>query len=248
MANISTIKVGNTSYGITATPTAHASTATTYGAASASNYGHVKLSDNYTSSAGTAASGIGASSAAVYNAYNTLNSNLNKKYLYHEELPLSAFSTRVDGYDNVYLSIYGSADYAGNYIHFKLNPEELIPNDDYGLYVRHCTIYLRNTEYVNSFSISAYSSIIVIRKSYDSNNNCTIEFMSQYDSGSTASNLTCVVKRSGGNTSAIPVLTSVNVAYQGNYKVLAFHAYTDKNKSSFTNVDINKYVVGLIIE
>ena len=76
MANISTIKVGNTSYGITATPTAHASTATTYGAASASNYGHVKLSDNYTSSAGTAASGIGASSAAVYNAYNTLNSNL----------------------------------------------------------------------------------------------------------------------------------------------------------------------------
>lgn len=77
MANISKIKVGSTSYGITATPTAHASTATTYGAASASNYGHVKLSDNYTSSAGAAASGIGASSAAVYNAYNTLNSNLN---------------------------------------------------------------------------------------------------------------------------------------------------------------------------
>lgn len=76
MANISTIKVGNTSYGITATPTAHASTATTYGAASASNYGHVKLSDNYKSSAGAAASGIGASSLAVYNAYNTLNSNL----------------------------------------------------------------------------------------------------------------------------------------------------------------------------
>lgn len=79
MANISAIKVGNTSYGITATPTAHASTATTYGAASASNYGHVKLSDNYTSSAGAAASGIGASSAAVYNAYNTLNSNLETK-------------------------------------------------------------------------------------------------------------------------------------------------------------------------
>lgn len=80
MANISKIKVGNTSYGITATPTAHASTATTYGAASASNYGHVKLSDNYTSSAGAAASGIGASSLAVYNAYNTLNSNLKWKY------------------------------------------------------------------------------------------------------------------------------------------------------------------------
>lgn len=75
MANISAIKVGSTSYGITATPTSHASTATTYGAATASNYGHVKLSDNYTSSAGAAASGIGASSAAVYNAYNTLNTN-----------------------------------------------------------------------------------------------------------------------------------------------------------------------------
>lgn len=74
MANISKIKVGNTSYGIT--PASHASTATTYGAATASKYGHVKLSDNYTSSAGAAASGIGASSAAVYNAYNTLNSNL----------------------------------------------------------------------------------------------------------------------------------------------------------------------------
>lgn len=73
MANISAIKVGSTSYGIT--PASHASTATTYGAATDSNYGHVKLSDNYTSSAGAASSGIGASSLAVYNAYNTLNSN-----------------------------------------------------------------------------------------------------------------------------------------------------------------------------
>ena len=73
MANISTIQVGSTSYGLT--PASHASTATTYGAATASNYGHVKLSDNYTSSAGAAASGIGASSLAVYNTYNTLNRN-----------------------------------------------------------------------------------------------------------------------------------------------------------------------------
>lgn len=79
MANISAIKVGSTSYGITATPIAHASTATTYGVATASKYGHVKLSDNYTSSAGAAASGIGASSAAVYNTYNELNSDLEIK-------------------------------------------------------------------------------------------------------------------------------------------------------------------------
>ena len=76
MANISTIKVGSTSYGIT--PASHASTATTYGAATDSNYGHVKLSDSYTASAGAAVSGIGASSAAVYNAYNTLNSKFVK--------------------------------------------------------------------------------------------------------------------------------------------------------------------------
>lgn len=73
MANISTIKVGSTSYGIT--PASHASTATTYGAANDENYGHVKLSDSYTASAGAAVSGIGASSTAVYNAYKTLNSN-----------------------------------------------------------------------------------------------------------------------------------------------------------------------------
>lgn len=57
-------------------PTGHASTTTTYGASSGSNYGHTKLSDNYTSSAGAAASGIGASSEAVYNCYNELNSKL----------------------------------------------------------------------------------------------------------------------------------------------------------------------------
>ena len=76
MANISTIKVGNTSYELT--PASHTSTATTYGAATDSNYGHVKLSDNYTSSAGAAASGIGASSLAVCDAYNALNSKFVK--------------------------------------------------------------------------------------------------------------------------------------------------------------------------
>lgn len=79
MANISAIKVGSTSYGITATPTSHASTETTYGAATASNYGHVKLSDKYISSAGAAASGIGASSKAVYDCYNSCMNSLNRK-------------------------------------------------------------------------------------------------------------------------------------------------------------------------
>lgn len=44
--------------------------------ATASAYGHVKLSDGYTASAGGAASGVGASSLALYNAYTALNGAL----------------------------------------------------------------------------------------------------------------------------------------------------------------------------
>ena len=58
------------------TPKAHAATATTYGAGTDSNYGHVKLSDSYTTSGGTAAYGVAASSYALVTAYNTLNSKL----------------------------------------------------------------------------------------------------------------------------------------------------------------------------
>jgi hypothetical protein len=74
-------------------PISHASTATTYGIGTASNYGHIKLSDNYTSSAGAASSGVGASSTAVYNAYNTLNTNkaeksaLGTQIIYGSEMP-----------------------------------------------------------------------------------------------------------------------------------------------------------------
>ena len=77
-------KIGNASFNGTAditlatmgaAPISHASSATTYGAATASNYGHVKLSDTYASkvSSGAAANGLGASQNALYNAYNTLN-------------------------------------------------------------------------------------------------------------------------------------------------------------------------------
>ncbi len=56
-------------------PKSHASTATTYGPGNASNYGHVKVSDNYTSSAGAASAGVAASSKAVADAYAKLNSD-----------------------------------------------------------------------------------------------------------------------------------------------------------------------------
>ena len=59
-------------------PKAHASSATTYGAGNASNFGHVKLSDNYTSSAGAAANGVAASSKALADAYSVLNTKTQK--------------------------------------------------------------------------------------------------------------------------------------------------------------------------
>ena len=50
-------------------PTSHASSATTYGIGTTANYGHLKISDNYTSSAGAASAGVAASSKAVYDTY-----------------------------------------------------------------------------------------------------------------------------------------------------------------------------------
>ena len=53
-------------------PTSHASTATSYGMGTASNYGHVKLSDS-TSSTSAASAGIAASPKAVKTAYDLAN-------------------------------------------------------------------------------------------------------------------------------------------------------------------------------
>jgi hypothetical protein len=58
----------------------------------ASVYGHVKLSDSYTSSSGAASSSIAASSAAVYNTYTALNTAIADKAAAthtHSYLPLS---------------------------------------------------------------------------------------------------------------------------------------------------------------
>lgn len=53
-------------------PTSHASTATTYGKATSSNYGHVKLSDSTSSTSGVSG-GIAATPAAVKAVYDALN-------------------------------------------------------------------------------------------------------------------------------------------------------------------------------
>lgn len=60
-------------------PNNHASGATTYGLGNAGQYGHVKLSDAYTSSAGNSAAGTGASSYALAQAYSVLNTKLSGK-------------------------------------------------------------------------------------------------------------------------------------------------------------------------
>ena len=58
-------------------PTSHASSATTYGIGTGSNYGHVKLSDTYDSTVANnaAANGMGASQKALYTAYNALSTS-----------------------------------------------------------------------------------------------------------------------------------------------------------------------------
>jgi len=58
-------------------PKSHASTATTYGAGTGSNYGHVKLSDSTSSTSGASA-GIAATPAAVKSAYDLANKALPK--------------------------------------------------------------------------------------------------------------------------------------------------------------------------
>ena len=60
-------------------PKAHASTGTTYGIGTGSNYGHVKLSDTYDSAVtnGAAANALAASQNALYNAYSALLGKIN---------------------------------------------------------------------------------------------------------------------------------------------------------------------------
>ena len=62
-------------------PNNHASSATTYGPGNANQYGHVKVNDAYTSSAGNAAAGVAASSYALAQAYSVLNTKAQWKYV-----------------------------------------------------------------------------------------------------------------------------------------------------------------------
>lgn len=60
----------------TKSPVLHSSTDLSYGGGTSSKYGHVKLSDNYISSAGAADSSVGASSKAIFDAFSDIVSRL----------------------------------------------------------------------------------------------------------------------------------------------------------------------------
>ena len=76
---------------IGAAPTSHASTATTYGIGTGSNYGHVKLSDS-TSSSSAASAGIAASPKAVKAAYDLANGKATRVF-YTGTLTTSGWSS-----------------------------------------------------------------------------------------------------------------------------------------------------------
>lgn len=114
-------------------PNNHASTSTTYGVGNASSYGHVKLSDNYVSSDGAASAGVGASSKAISDVYNTLNN-----YLTYTDI--SSFITLNTTYGqilnsaytengSVYIRVQPKTGWNGSHSLFQINDSKYFPRD-----------------------------------------------------------------------------------------------------------------------
>ena len=80
-----------------AVPTSHASTTTEYGGGDSTHYGHVKVSDNYATSAGTAAQSVAASSKAVSDAYGA-----SKDYM--DGIVAGAYEFEVDENGDLYVT------------------------------------------------------------------------------------------------------------------------------------------------
>lgn len=117
------------------TPKSHATTETTYGGGTSSNFGHVKLTDTYSVSTPNvstdgAATSIAASAYALQQAYSTLNSKISEvsSRMLYVKAPDS-------GYDYMSPSIpaliLASAFYAGSYLsaicHYIAGDYSLIP-------------------------------------------------------------------------------------------------------------------------
>lgn len=95
------------------TPTAHAYSTTAYGGATASCFGHVKLSDTYTSNVGAAANSIAASQTALYNVYTAYNNlRLTQKWY------AGSFTAASNSYLNVTAS---DIEFMNNFVHVRLN-------------------------------------------------------------------------------------------------------------------------------
>ena len=79
-----------------AKPTAHpSSVATTYGAGTGNEFGHVRLSDSYKASDGNADASVAASSYALYQAYNELNSKIGNSNFQTEVVTISSGITLI---------------------------------------------------------------------------------------------------------------------------------------------------------
>ena len=101
-----------------AKPTPHpSSVATTYGAGTGSEFGHVRLSDSYKASDGNADASVAASSYALYQAYNELNSKLSVKGNEYKDITTDfdngTFSANLDKYNpgNYIKKAYGGVTY-----------------------------------------------------------------------------------------------------------------------------------------
>lgn len=102
-----------------AKPTAHpSSVATTYGAGTGNEFGHVRLSDSYKASDGNADASVAASSYALYQAYNELNSKIDNIYMdldYTNAIEISINASQTINYNPpsngfIYMTGYGSAN------------------------------------------------------------------------------------------------------------------------------------------
>lgn len=97
-------------------PNSHASTATTYGAGTETNYGHVKLSDEYLnpSNKNKAAYSIGASSYAVRKVYSLLDS----KIQYHKNYSFDSVTIGANTATEITISASFVTQWTGAYCSF----------------------------------------------------------------------------------------------------------------------------------
>lgn len=131
------------SVGMLKAPIYHRSTDTTYGVGNSSYYGHLKLSDSYSSSY-TTSNGIAATPYCVYSAYDTLLSKINTK------LEASHTSTYGTG------STYGHVLLSDNYTSSAGAASSSVGSSSYAVYQLYCYVNsMLNTYYYTSTTVNS---------------------------------------------------------------------------------------------